>query len=246
MEEGKGILYSNLISFLERKERVMKTRISKSRKRDGRIVDFDPRKISNAIRKAFNAVGQRDGELADRLAGEVVKILEKRFTEVIPSVEDVQDVVERVLIENRLADVAKAYILYREKRSEIRRAKSLLGVRDDLKLGVNATTVLRNRYLLKDREGNIIETPSQLFRRVARAIAKADLLYDEGADISKVEERFYRLMVGQEFLPNSPTLMNAGTRIGQLSACFVLPVEDSLLSIFEAVSYTHLTLPTKA
>jgi ribonucleoside-diphosphate reductase alpha chain len=88
---------------------------------------------------------------------------------------------------------------------------------------------------LKDKNGNIIETPKQMFRRVAREIAKADLLYNKRADIQEIEEEFYQMMENLEFLPNSPCLMNAGTEIGQLSACFVLPVEDSIESIFDAV-----------
>src|SRR5208337_2492906 len=96
-------------------------------------------------------------------------------------------------------------------------AKSLLGVRDDLKLSLNAIRVLEKRYLRKDANGKIAETPSQMFRRVAEAVA------EERANA----ERFHALMSSLEFLPNSPTLMNAGTDLGQLSACFVLPVEDS-------------------
>ena len=104
----------------------------------------------------------------------------------------------------------------------------------------NALRVLERRYLRKDREGRVVETPEQLFRRVARAIASAELIYDPNADVAAREEEFYRLMSNLEFLPNSPTLMNAGRELGQLSACFVLPIEDSMESIFDAVKYTAL------
>ncbi len=100
----------------------------------------------------------------------------------------------------------------------------------------NALVVLNKRYLRKDQHGNITETPEQLFQRVAQAIAQADALYGATQDeVSQTAERFYALMSSLDFLPNSPTLMNAGTDLGQLSACFVLPVGDSLDEIFDSV-----------
>lgn len=110
----------------------------------------------------------------------------------------------------------------------------------DNKLSVNAIKVLERRYLKKDKNGQVVEIPKQMFRRVARAIALVDAFYNKNVDRTEVEEEFYNAMVNLEFLPNSPTLMNAGTGIGQLSACFVLPVEDSIDSIFKAVKDTAL------
>jgi ribonucleoside-diphosphate reductase alpha chain len=104
----------------------------------------------------------------------------------------------------------------------------------------NALRVLEKRYLKKDKQGEVIETPEELFRRVAKAIASAELTYDSSANIKDREEEFYQLMANLEFLPNSPTLMNAGRELGQLSACFVLPIEDSMESIFDAVKNTAL------
>ncbi|MGQ9705122.1 MAG: vitamin B12-dependent ribonucleotide reductase [Actinomycetota bacterium] len=205
------------------------------RKRDGSVVPFEKDKIAAAIRKALEAVGEGDPSRAGSLAEEVVARLEERYVGDIPTVEEVQDLVEETLIDRGLPRTAKAYILYREKRAEIRRTKDFLGVRDELKLTINAVNVLKKRYLLKDEKGQVVETPDQMFRRVARAVAQAEKLYGPEADVSAWEDEFYRLMVSLEFLPNSPTLMNAGTEVGQLSACFVLPVEDSIPGIFDAL-----------
>jgi len=110
-----------------------------------------------------------------------------------------------------------------------------------LNLTENAIKVLQKRYLRKNEKGEIVETPEELFNRVAKAIAEADALYGASeAEVAELQEKFYNLMTSLEFLPNSPTLMNAGTELGQLSACFVLPVEDSMEGIFEAVKYAAI------
>jgi ribonucleoside-diphosphate reductase alpha chain len=110
-----------------------------------------------------------------------------------------------------------------------------LFIRNGLRLSENAKTVLERRYLRKDPDGRPVETAAQMFRRVARHIAQADRAYDPEADLQVVEESFYDLMTEFKFLPNSPTLMNAGRRLGQLAACFVLPVEDSMEGIFDTL-----------
>jgi ribonucleoside-diphosphate reductase alpha chain len=107
-----------------------------------------------------------------------------------------------------------------------------------LVLTPNAQIVLNKRYLKKDNQGQVIEKPEDMFRRVAQIVASADALYGGKDRIKKTEERFLQMMTRLEFLPNSPTLMNAGRSLGQLSACFVLPVEDSIDSIFEAIKQT--------
>ncbi|MFC1992658.1 vitamin B12-dependent ribonucleotide reductase [Chloroflexota bacterium] len=119
------------------------------------------------------------------------------------------------------------------------RVKTGAGV-TPVSLSGNALQVLERRYLERDSQGQVIEKPEGLFRRVARAIASAELIYNPQADVKAREEEFYQLMANLEFLPNSPTLMNAGRELGQLSACFVLPIDDSMDSIFDAVKYTAL------
>jgi len=209
------------------------------KKRDGSTVAFDDSKIERAIAGAAVDVLQdepRATVVASRLTGIVVDKLKAEFHQRIPHIEDIQDIVERVLMAEGYCHIAKSYILYRHKRSEVRFAKSALGLKDDLKLPVNTMEVLRRRYLLKDDNRHIIETPCALFRRVAHHVARAEANYVSGRAGAEVEERFYRMMRRQEFLPNSPTLMNAGTPLGQLAACFVLPVTDSIAQIFEALT----------
>lgn len=104
----------------------------------------------------------------------------------------------------------------------------------------NAKKVLESRYLRRDHESRLIETPDELFQRVAKAVAGSELYYANARAASAWEEAFYRIMHTKEFLPNSPTLMNAGTPKGQLSACFVLPVEDSMISIFDTLKLAAL------
>ncbi len=109
----------------------------------------------------------------------------------------------------------------------------------------NALKVLRERYLLKDSEtGKIIETPEEMFRRVAKVVAKAELKYNTRYESKKIEDEFFEMMDNLLFLPNSPTLMNSGTKLGQLSACFVLPIEDSLESIFKTLKDSALVHQT--
>ncbi len=110
-----------------------------------------------------------------------------------------------------------------------------------LSLSPNATTVLEKRYLKRNEDGKVIETPDELFRRVARHVAAADAFYGKtDAEVRSTENEFYDLITSLAFLPNSPTLMNAGRRLGQLSACFVLPVDDAMESIFDAVKYAAI------
>jgi ribonucleoside-diphosphate reductase alpha chain len=109
-----------------------------------------------------------------------------------------------------------------------------------INLSENSLTVLKKRYLRKDENGVAIETPEDLFYRVAKNIALADKIYDNKADIDFLTNEFYTIMTSMDFLPNSPTLINAGGKLQQLSACFVLPIDDSMSSIFETLKNTAL------
>lgn len=203
------------------------------RKRDGSLDKYNLLKIKQAIFKASHAVDFLDNKILENCTNEVDKLIWQRYKNIIPTVENIQDIVEEVLVRNGLTNVAKSYIIYREERHKLREVKEFYNVSDHLKLSLNAIHVLQKRYLLRDFNGKIIENPEQMFRRVAHAVAQAELIYNKNPGL--IEEQFFHLMTSLEFLPNSPTLMNAGTRNGQLSACFVLPIDDSLNNIFDSL-----------
>lgn len=155
----------------------------------------------------------------------------------MPAVEDVQDIVEDVLLTSGYIEVAKAYAAYRSRHTELRKIREYLESRKDLKLSLNSLKVLQKRYLKKNEAGEIVETPQQMFKRVAKAIALGDKKF---GNVKEAEKKFYEMLSKLDFLPNSPTLMNAGAEKQMLSACFVLPVEDSLESIFTTLKNTAL------
>lgn len=276
--------------------------ISLVRKRSGDYVLYSRQKIVDAILKALKSTEESlDPERISEKLGELVELkLFKDFEETVPSVENIQDLVEEVLMEAGMIKTAKAYILYREKRKEIREIKYMYGIKDDLKLGINAIKVLEARYLLKDDNGRVIETPREMFYRVARYVGLIEILYDEQVYdlnrkqkeressylyenkkihlsrferemllrafnsmnrehsmkvnfedllkildekieiIEEIIKKYYEIMVNLQFLPNSPTLMNANTSICQLSACFVVPVYDSIDSIYDAIKFAAI------
>jgi ribonucleoside-diphosphate reductase alpha chain len=288
------------------------------KKRNGTIVNFEQSKISNAIYKALVAAGKSDHNLSELLATKLLNKIDKSGylgsanKDHVLSVEDVQDMVESILIEEGLAETAKAYILYRHERRKIREMKmKILNKKDldevDKSLDINSLRVLSSRYLLRNNNNEINEGPKQLFERVAILVAIPDMLHDPAifdlngnykqtlADAEKYYEKlddfdnklkignyyfnkfhfeslirtyineaktgkmktsfkeilrmiaggkmanygnrifeYYNLMVSGEFLPNTPTLMNSGARLGQLSACFVLDMPDDMFSIMKS------------
>ena len=290
--------------------------IGEIRKRNGTIVSFNKDKISNAIFKALAVAAKEDRGLADELTGYVVEhLVEHGFSASRqPSVEDIQDLVESTLIEKGYSEIAKAFILYRHERRKLRdekmrvlNAKLLDPVAKNFDL--NCLRVLASRYLIRNSKSEIIESPSQMFERVAVLVGLGDMLYDpvifsnEGnikqntdeareylekldnfnykfkigefylnkwhfralvnhyislAEAEKMKvgfkellvmiaakkfdiysekiSEYFDLMTQQDFLPNSPTMMNAGGRLGQLSACFVLDMPDDMEKIMKSTS----------
>jgi ribonucleoside-diphosphate reductase alpha chain len=210
----------------------------KVRKRDGSSVSFDARKIVRAIQRAALEVlmdEKKSAEIAQVTQKRVLDKIQSVFPDEMPSVENIQDIVEEVLMETGFRSIARSYILYRQEHQDIRRVKVIYGVRDDLKLPINTLLVLKRRYLQRDENQNVTESPKELFERVAQAVSEAESDFRSKLSKNEVTEKFFQMMSGLEFIPNSPTLMNAGTSLGQLSACFVLPVEDSIDGIFESL-----------
>ena len=223
-------------------------RINKIVKRDGREVGFSQPKLAGAIWKAGKETGEFAEKEAKRLSEIVVALVQKSLKDKeVAQVEKVQDIVEQVLMAAGHYKTAKAYILYRAARSDERRVERIIGVKDDLDppegeagLSPNQLKVLSNRYLLKDSDGKVIETPSELFHRVAKNLA----LVEKAEKRKKVETDFYEVMSKLEFLPAGRTLNNAGTPQSQLANCFVLPVEDSMEGIFDAVKWMAMVQQT--
>jgi ribonucleoside-diphosphate reductase alpha chain len=290
--------------------------IDQIKKRSGNVTSFNQDKISNAIFKALAAASKADRGLAEQLSEKVVnKLVEQGFTKTrSPTVEDIQDIVESTLIDSGNSDIAKAYIVYRHERRKLREEKmKVLNLKAldpvSKKFDLNCLRVLASRYLFRNSKNEIIESPTQMFERVAILVGIGDILYDgqifdkSGSHSQDVEEaksyldkldafdykfkigdyylnkwhfrsminhyvtlasagkmkisfkdlltllaakklddyeqkitEYFELMVAQDFLPNSPTMMNAGGRLGQLSACFVLGMEDGMEQIMKSTS----------
>ncbi len=209
-------------------------KIVQIRKKDGSIVAFEAQKLEKSLENALITSRAKNPKIAKKLSDSVIDTIEKNFPKgVLPTAKDIQDIILEVLSKAKLAIVAKAYLEHKKMHKEAVGFRTIYGVRDDLGMSTNAIVVLGKRYLLRNEQGAIIETPSRLFRRVAKTAAQIEAIY--GKSVKKAEEEFYDTMASLSFLPNTPTLMNAGTPVGQLSACFVLPVEDDLRNIFHTL-----------
>ncbi|MBN1620779.1 adenosylcobalamin-dependent ribonucleoside-diphosphate reductase [candidate division WOR-3 bacterium] len=211
----------------------------KIKKRSGQIVQFDKSKIERAVSKAFEAKGLLDNP-AEKIASKIATEIYESKKPVI-EIEEIQDMVENELMREGFFEIAKVYILYRREHADLRMAKKIIfGVgKDESKLPLNAMEVLKARYLLKNIDGEVVESPKEMYLRVAEYVSTAENAYDKRRT-PVWKENFFRIMQEGLFLPNSPTLMNAGTDYPQLAACFVIPVEDSIEGIFDAVKNAAL------
>jgi ribonucleoside-diphosphate reductase alpha chain len=230
-------------------------------KKQTQLGQFTLQQIAKATFAAAERMGISDRAYIENLTQQVIERLEKKLTpekinpmQPLPGMEEMvsrpNNQEKRVPTnETEILALVKEFLDAEEPTKTREDVQSMKTVKaeementqnNDIKLTENALKVLEKRYLKKDKNGKPTETPEQLFHRVAHAIAAADLIYDPKADIAKREDEFYSTMVNLNFLPNSPTLMNAGRELGQLSACFVLPIDDSVGSIFDAVKYTAL------
>ena len=158
--------------------------VKKVIKRDGRVVDFDSRRIREAIRKAMVHVNQYDEKTLQKVVKHVLKLIAEKYgRERIPHVEEIQDIVELSLVKFDLYEVAKAYIIYRKERERIREEKKKILEKDyvdevDKAFSLNALRLMAARYLMKDEKGRLREGPKQMFQRVAALIVIPDILHD--------------------------------------------------------------------
>ena len=208
--------------------------MAKSHRKTSQVKPVDRDNIARAVFAAAESMGITDRNMLEGFTGQVMQRLEA--AQPLPGMEgfvsshpkypispsQLQEIVSEVLTADEFSPQASSQVV------------------SGIELSDNSLRVLKKRYLKRNDAGEAIETPQDLFRRVARHIASAELLYNPTANVSSIEETFYQMMTNLEFLPNSPTLMNAGRELGQLSACFVIPIDDSMESIFKAVGYTAL------
>lgn len=213
------------------------------RKRDGSVVPFDEQKITEAIWKAAKSVSDgkpKDRTMAEKIAKHVAFVVNSFFKnkDSIPSVEDISDFVERVLIEEGHASTGKAFILYRADRKKLRdeRKDILQGKSTKLPFTTNALRVLAKRYLVTDEEGNITESPEEMYERVARGLAEVENRYGKNAEqVAEFKKDFYEVLTSFEFVPAGRTLTNVGAPTRLIPNCIVLHPKDSMDDIFSTL-----------
>ena len=226
----------------------------------GRVKDLDMvrNRIAHYVFRYCESEGMADRALVEQLTEQVIHHLEQT-QQSFPGMEvevtipqwrltpsEIESTVKQILAEGSDMEVAVQRSAAKGSQKNGRTSKAAAPqpvearAAGPTEFSENALRVLEKRYLQTDEKGQPSETPDAMFRRVARNIASAELLYDPKADTATREQEFYRLMSDLEFLPNSPTLMNAGRELQQLSACFVLPINDSMEDIFDAIKHTAL------
>jgi ribonucleoside-diphosphate reductase alpha chain len=219
----------------------MNAKIKKIKKRSGETVIFDQQKISNAILAAGKATGEFNAREAEKISQKVAEKLDEidQRRKKLLVVEEIQDLVEITLMKENYTKTAKAYILYRKQKEEIREEKKkvLSGKSTTMSLSLNSLKILAGRYLKRDPETQAItELPEEMFGRVAKVLSNVEKKY--GASDSKVKDyrkKFLEAMLNLEFLPAGRTLTNAGTSTSVASNCIVLNIEDSLSGIFKTL-----------
>jgi ribonucleoside-diphosphate reductase alpha chain len=196
--------------------------------RDGNLIPnslkWDDREISNLL----STINQINDDEADKITKSLRESFEKMGLNEI-KLPLLEQIINGKMLEYGFKDARPIHL-----------NQQLFTKKNGFNLSENAITVLKKRYLKKDNVGNVIETPEQMFRRVAHHVAMAENNYKDKNEAEKIENEFYQMMTKLKFLPNSPTLMNAGTELGQLAACFVLPVEDSMEGIFNSLKNAAL------
>jgi ribonucleoside-diphosphate reductase alpha chain len=212
--------------------------IRKVIKLSGSIQDYDDQKISESIWLAAKKVGGKNKKLSNKLGKQVLAIINSRFTngEFIKTLE-IGELVEKILIENGHAKTAKEFITYRENRRHSLQDKKSLGIEDDIGLSYNTLFILKQRFLLRDEEGVILETPKEMIERVAKFLSVEEKGQQKQKEWNK---KFFEIMISFEFLPGSRTLANAGKKHAQLANCFVWPIEDDIDKVFEILHKSTL------
>ena len=208
-------------------------------RRDGKIVEFDRSKIREDLYNAMLFINKVDIDLLEKSVDLVVSLIDKK--QHVVTIDEIQDCIESVLLDQKKVDLARFYILNRIDKAKDRQSKVALGITDDIGLSLDAIKILEKCCIIKDEEGKITETVSQSFKKISRNIAQAEYLYGKTEeDVIELEERFYEILCNLEFIPNLPTIMNAGKESQQLIGSFVIPVDDSIESIFESLKQTIL------
>ncbi len=212
----------------------MAKKVTQVMKRDGSIEKFEPYKIMESIQNVLSDSKQENTKIAKKISKQVLELVEKSFErDIIPKTQDIEDVLLSTIQKTRYKAAAKAFLEHKQRHKAIVGFRTFMGVRDELNLSNNALRVMAKRCMLKNEHGRITETPSRLFRRIAKAIASVEILYNRS--VKKIEEEFYKVLSNLDFTPNTTIMQNAGTKGGQLLPCFAIPVGDSLKEIFVAL-----------
>ncbi len=202
------------------------------------MTDYNETEISTQIFAAAKSVGGNDSKRALILSEKVISYLNKLYpNKALKLNGEIEDAIEKILIEEGHAQTAKAFILKRKMLSDLKKQKEMLGVKDELNFPLNSLIIIKNKYLRKNEKGELVESTKNWLERVAKALSDAE---EKDRDRKIWSKKFYEIMEKQEFLPGGRTLANAGTINGQLANCFVLPLEDNIEELFEAVKESSI------